>query len=88
MGWGNSKQAAASAGGFIAVNSLSGLMARITNGTFEIGEFGLSMLVVGLLGALIGSFVGAVHFSSTGVRRTLGTILAIAVGTFWISYFT
>jgi hypothetical protein len=87
MGWGNSKQAAASAGGFIAINSVSGLMARITNGTFEIGGFGLPMLVAGLLGALIGSLLGAVRFSSTGVRRALGAILSIAVGTFWISFF-
>lgn len=87
MGWGNSKQAAASAGGFIAINSLSGLTARMTNGTFVIGDFGLPMLIVGLLGALIGSQLGAVRFSSSGVRRTLGTILAIAVGTFWISFF-
>ncbi len=87
MGWGNSKQAAASAGGFIAINSLSGLVSRVTNGTFIIGDFGIPMLIVGLVGALIGSLMGAVHFSSTGVRRALGTILSIAVGTFWISFF-
>lgn len=87
MGWGNSKQAAASAGGFIAVNSLSGLVSRITYGSFVIGDFGIPMLIVGLLGALIGSLLGAVRFSSAGVRRTLGTILSIAVGTFWISFF-
>lgn len=87
MGWGNSKQAAASAGGFIAINSLSGLIARTTNGTFEIGEFGIPMLIIGLLGALIGGSLGAVHFSSAGVRRALGIILSIAVGTFWISFF-
>lgn len=87
MGWGNSKQAAASSGAFIAINSLSGLVSRVTNGTFETGEFGIPMLLVGLLGALIGSLLGAVHFSSSGVRRALGTILSIAVGTFWISFF-
>lgn len=87
MGWGNSKQAAASAGGFIAINSLSGLVSRATNGTFVIGDFGLPLLIVGLLGALIGSLLGAVRFSSSGVRRALGTILAIAVCTFWVSYF-
>jgi uncharacterized membrane protein YfcA len=87
MGWGNSKQAAASAGGFIAINSLSGLISRVTNGTFVIGDFGIPMLMVGLLGALIGSLLGAIHFSGAGVRRVLGTILSIAVGTFWISFF-
>lgn len=87
MGWGNSKQAAASAGGFIAINSLSGIISRVTHGTFEIGEYGVPMLIVGLFGALIGSLLGAVHFSSAGVRRALGTILTIAVGTFWLSFF-
>ena len=87
MGWGNSKQAAASSGAFIAINSLSGLISRVTNGTFEIGDFGIPMLFVGLLGALIGGLLGAVRFSSSGVRRMLGAILSIAVGTFWISFF-
>jgi hypothetical protein len=39
-----------------------------------------------LLGALIGSQLGAVKFSGAGVRRALGTILMIAVGVerdFW-----
>jgi uncharacterized protein len=83
MQWGNSRQAASSAGGFIAVNSLSGLIGRISNGTFSLGEFGIPLLVVGLLGALIGSQLGAVKFSSAGVRRALGVVLIIAVGTYW-----
>ena len=86
MGWGDSKPAAASAGGFIAINSISGLIGRFTNGTFAMGEFGIPLLVVGLLGALIGSQIGAVKFSSAGVRRTLGTILTIAVGIYWFNF--
>lgn len=86
MGWGNSKQAAASAGGFIAINSLSGLVSRMISGTFLVGEFGVPLLLAGLLGALIGSLLGAKHFSNTGVRRTLGVILTIAVGIYWISF--
>ena len=85
MQWGDSKQAAASAGGFIAINSLSGLIGRFTNGTFSLGEFGIPLLVVGLLGALIGSQLGAAKFSDAGVRRALGTILCIAVGTYWFN---
>ena len=87
MGWGNSKQAAASAGGFIAINSVSALIGRFTNGTFALGEFGIPLIIVGLLGALIGSQLGAVKFSGASVRRVLGMILIIAVGTFWISFF-
>jgi uncharacterized protein len=86
MQWGDSKQAAASAGGFIAINSVSGLIGRFANGTFALGEFGIPLLVLGLFGALIGSQLGAVRFSGTGVRRALGAILAIAVGTYWLNY--
>ncbi|MBI2759044.1 MAG: sulfite exporter TauE/SafE family protein [Chloroflexi bacterium] len=86
MQWGDSKQAAASAGGFIAINSISGLVGRFANGSFAFGEFGLSLLVIGLLGALIGSQLGAIKMSGAGVRRTLGTILLIAVAAYWIKF--
>jgi uncharacterized protein len=85
MGWGNSKQAAASAGGFIAINSVSGLLGRFANGTFAFGEFGLPLLAVGLLGAVIGGQLGAIQFSGAGVRRALGVILAVAVGIYWFN---
>ncbi|MFZ5883086.1 MAG: sulfite exporter TauE/SafE family protein [Chloroflexota bacterium] len=85
-GWGTSKQAAASAGAFIAINSVSGLIGRITNGTFSLGEFGFPLLLVGLIGALIGSQLGAVRFSGANVRRALGIILVIAVGTYWVNF--
>lgn len=85
MQWGTSKQAAASAGGFIAINSVSGLVGRILGGTLQIGQFGLWLLPAGLLGALIGSQLGAIKFSGAGVRRALGIILTIAVGTYWLN---
>ncbi len=84
--WGDSKQAAASAGGFIAINSVSGLIGRYNSGAFEFGEFGLPLLAVGLLGALIGGQLGAVKLSGAGVRRALGAILAIAVCAFWFNF--
>lgn len=83
--WGNSKQAAASAGGFIAINSLSGLIGRFANGTLAIGEFGPLFLTVGLIGALLGSGLGATRISSVSVRRLLGVILTIAVGIYWMT---
>ncbi|MDO9303090.1 MAG: sulfite exporter TauE/SafE family protein [Anaerolineales bacterium] len=85
MGWGDSKQAAASAGGFIAINSISGLIGRFANHTFAMGEFGIPLLVVGLLGALIGSQLGAIKFSGASIRRALGAILCIAVLIFWFN---
>ncbi len=84
MQWGDSKQAAASAGGFIAINSTSGLIGRFANDTFAMGEFGFPLLVVGLLGALIGSQLGAIKFSGASIRRVLGVILCVAVVTFWL----
>lgn len=85
MQWGTSKQAAASAGGFIAINSVSGLIGRVASGTLSFGEFGWWLLPAGLLGALIGSRLGALKFSNTAVRRALGIILTIAVGTYWFN---
>lgn len=85
MQWGTSKEAAASAGGFIAINSISGLIGRILGGTLAFGQFGLWLLPAGLLGALIGSQFGAIKFSGTGVRRALGIILSIAVATYWLN---
>lgn len=86
MQWGSSKEAAASAGGFIAINSLSGLLGRMLGGTLAFGEFGLWLLPAGLLGAWIGSQLGAIKFSGAGVRRALGTILIVAVGTYWVNF--
>ncbi|MEK6753771.1 MAG: sulfite exporter TauE/SafE family protein [Chloroflexota bacterium] len=86
MQWGDSKQAAASAGGFIAINSISGLIGRFAHGTFSLGEFGIPLLVTGLLGALIGSQMGAVKFSGASVRRVLGTVLFVAVGIYWFNF--
>ncbi len=86
MQWGNSKEAAASAGGFIAINSISGLIGRYNSGIFEFGDFGLPLLAVGLFGALLGSGLGALKFSGAGVRRALGTILTIAVCAYWFEF--
>ncbi len=84
-GWGTPKQAAASAGAFIAINSVSGLVGRFANGTFSLGEFGIPLLAVGVTGALIGSRLGALKFSHIAIRRTLGVILFLAVGLYWLT---
>jgi uncharacterized membrane protein YfcA len=85
MQWGDAKQAAASAGGFIVINSISGLVGRFSSGTLAIGQFGIPLFAVGLLGALIGSRWGAMKFSSAGARRALGVVLCVAVGVYWLS---
>lgn len=84
-GWGTAKQAAASAGAFIALNSLSGLAGRLVAGTFSLGGAGLLLLAAGILGALIGSRLGALRFSNATVRRLLGIVLLVAVGMYWLN---
>jgi uncharacterized membrane protein YfcA len=81
--WGNAKQASAVAAAFIALNSISGLLGRVAGGTFVLNSFGLSLIPFGLLGALAGSYWGAVQINGPGLRRTLGAVMAFAVANFW-----
>ena len=85
-GWGTPKQAAASSSAFIFINSITGLTGRILGGNVEFGLLGLSLLPLGLVGALGGSRLGASYISSTGLRRLLGIILLFAVLRFWLQY--
>ncbi|MBI5934094.1 MAG: sulfite exporter TauE/SafE family protein [Chloroflexi bacterium] len=81
--WGNAKQASAVAAAFIALNSISGLVGRVAGGTFELTSFGLSLLPFGLVGALMGSYWGAVRLNSLNLRRALGVVMTFAVSNFW-----
>ncbi len=81
--WGNAKQASAVAAAFIALNSISGLIGRVAGGTFELTTFGLSLLPFGLVGALAGSYWGAIRFNGLSLRRVLGAVMAFAVSNFW-----
>jgi uncharacterized membrane protein YfcA len=85
--WGNAKQASAVAAAFIALNSLSGLIGRVAGGTFVLNTFGLSLIPVGLLGALVGSYWGAVRINSLSLRRALGAVISFAVSNFWWMFF-
>lgn len=85
--WGTPKRAAASAAGFIFVNSVSGLLGRLLGGNFELGALGAVLLPVGILGALGGSRLGARYLTNAWMRRVLGLVLLIAVGRFWLGYF-
>lgn len=78
-GWGTPKQAAASAAGFIVVNSASGLLGRVLGGTFLLGTLGMALLPAGLVGAVIGSRLGARYLSGPFLRRILGVILLLTV---------
>ncbi len=84
--WGTSKQAAATAAGFILLNSVSGLLGRLLGGNLVLGTFGVTLLPVGILGALAGSYLGARHFSGLWTRRILGVVLLVAIVNFVVGY--
>ena len=85
--WGTPKQAAATAAGFIVLNSISGLAGRLVGGNLMLGTFGLSLIPLGIVGALIGSYLGARSFSSLWTRRILGVVLLIAITNYIIGWF-
>jgi uncharacterized membrane protein YfcA len=85
-GWGTPKQAAASAAAFIFVNSASGFIGRFAGGNLDLGILGLTLIPLGLLGAISGSHIGARYLSNAGMRRVLGVILLLAVSRYWLSF--
>jgi uncharacterized membrane protein YfcA len=84
--WGNSKQAATVAAAFIVLNSISGLLGRLTGGTLVLNEYSISLLPFGVIGALAGSWLGAQRASNLTLRRTLGVIISLAVSNFWLTF--
>lgn len=85
--WGTPKQAAATAAGFILLNSVSGLLGRLLGGNLVLGTFGPALLPVGILGALAGSYLGARWFSGFWTRRILGVVLLAAIVTYVVGRF-
>jgi hypothetical protein len=84
--WGSSKQAATIAAAFIVLNSVSGLFGRLLGGTLVVNSFSLSLLPLGILGALAGSWIGAQRFSNLNLRRVLGVVMSFAVSNFWLTF--
>lgn len=85
--WGTSKQASAVSAAFIGLNSISGLIGRFIGGALQLDVFSLSLIPLGLLGALAGSYWGAIRFSGLGLRRALGTVMTFAAANFWFALF-
>jgi uncharacterized membrane protein YfcA len=85
--WGTSKQAAATAAGFILLNSVSGLLGRLLGGNLVLGTIGVALLPVGILGALAGSYLGARRFSGLWTRRILGVVLLVAIMNYVVGRF-
>ncbi len=86
-GWGSSKEASTAAAAFIVLNSISGLIGRISTGNFAFGEFGFILIPMGLIGALVGSYLGAKKLNSLALRRILGVVMSVAVINFWSKLF-
>ena len=82
--WGTSKQASAVAAAFIVLNSISGLTGRILGSAFQLDAFSLSLIPLGIIGALAGSYFGAQRLSTLNLRRALGVVMSFAVSNFWL----
>jgi len=81
--WGNSKQAATVAAAFIVLNSISGLLGRLSGGTFALDTLSISLIPLGVLGAIAGSWMGAQRISNLILRRVLGMLMLFAASNFW-----
>jgi uncharacterized membrane protein YfcA len=84
--WGNSRETATLSAAFIVLNSISGILGRLTGGTFAFEPFSLALIPFGVIGALTGSWLGSQHISSLNLRRALGVVMSLAVSNFWLNF--
>ena len=84
--WGTSKQAAAVSAAFIVLNSISGLLGRVLGGAFILDGMSISLIPLGILGALAGSYIGARRLSGLNLSRALGMVMSLVVANFWLTY--
>lgn len=76
--WADPKKTAATSACFILVNSLAGLFGRLARNSFQVTPLLLTMVVTAFLGGVIGSRLGANHFSGRWLKRVLAGVLLIA----------
>jgi hypothetical protein len=77
LGWANVKEAASVASAFIVLNSLAGLAARLPRTPIE-PHYVAPFVVVVVVAALLGSFMGARRLPFRAVQVSLGLVLLIA----------
>jgi uncharacterized membrane protein YfcA len=77
LGWANVKEAASVASAFIVLNSLAGLVARLPRTPIE-PQYVAPFVAVVIVGALLGSFMGARRLPFRAVQISLGLVLLIA----------
>ena len=78
--WADVKQTATTSAFFIFANSLAGLLGRALRQNFQIlpSPALLLLVVAAFLGGLVGSHLGANHFSGQGLKRVLAAVLIVA----------
>ncbi len=77
--WADMKRTAAVSAAFIVVNSLAGLAGRMVAGRLMIDSLAL-LVIAAFAGGVVGSRLGANHFSGVWLRRLLAVVLVIAAG--------
>ena len=77
LGWANVKEAASVASAFIVLNSLAGLAARLPRTPIE-PHYVLPFVAIVVIGALVGSFMGARRLPLRAVQVALGLVLFVA----------
>ena len=83
--WADPKQTAAASAGFIVINSSAGLIGRWAVGRLAIGP-AAPLVLAAFVGGLVGSRLGANHFSGARLRRVLAVVLAVAAGKWVIQH--
>ena len=79
FGLGTAKEAAACGVIFVWVNSLSGLISRLQYNAIDLTEY-IPLMIAVVLGSLLGSYTGAVKYSSKTMEKVLGIIILVAIG--------
>ncbi len=76
--WADPKRTAATSAAFIFINSLAGLLGKFASHQFQLSPVVIYMAVTAFLGGIIGSRLGANHFSGRWLCRILAGVLLIA----------
>ena len=77
LGWANVKEAGSVASAFIVLNSLAGLLARLPRTPIE-PHYVAPFVAIVVIGALLGSFMGARRLPFRAVQVSLGLVLLVA----------
>ena len=77
LGWTTVKEASGTVAAFILCNSLAGLLGNFAS-TSKLPDALPLFLVAVILGALIGTRLGTIRFSYSGIKRSLGCVLIVA----------